>query len=117
MRKTNWYEVRVRECIEPAKFVGGGWTRGRYTKKSKFYHVQGPQEAAQKYKGSGQIMHVEKVSREQLLGVGEFFKLGDQLLAEFKKGGTLVEHLEPNKDKRRERIHNKNLMKALEGEG
>ena len=108
-----WYEVRIRECIEPAKFVDGGWRRGRYTKKSKFYRESGPQEAARKYKGNGQIMHVEKVSKEKLLGIGEFFSLGDQLLQEFKKGGTLIAHLEGDKEKRSKRIFNKNLKRGF----
>ena len=114
MGSSVWYEVRIRECIEPPKFFDGRWQSGKYTKKSKFYRVRDPGDAAKKYKGPGQIMHVEKVSREKLLGIGEFFKLGDQLLQEFKKGGTLIEHLEVNKDKRRQRIYNKNLRRGFD---
>lgn len=106
MAKT-WYEVRVRECISPPKHVDGRWTSGQYTKKSKFYFTDGPKEAAGKYKGNGHIMYAEKVSRERLLGIGEFFRLGDELLKEFKKGGTLLEQIEGSKDKRRQRINYK----------
>ena len=111
--KLAWYEVRIRECIEPPIFRDGKWRSGKYVKKSKFYRTKGPKEAAQKYKGTGQIMHVEKSSREKLQGIGEFFKLGDQLLQDFAKGGTLLEQLEGNKDKRRQRIFNKNLRKGV----
>ena len=113
--KETWYEVRIRECLEPPQFIDGRWKSGRYIKKSKFYRTKGPKEAAQKYKGNGQIMHVEKSSREKLQGIGDFFKLGDQLLREFAKGGTLLEQLEGNKDKRRKRIFNKNLRRGFNG--
>jgi len=106
MAKT-WYEVRIRECISPPKHVNGRWTSGGYTKKSKFYLANSSREAAQRYKGDGHIMYVEKVGREKLLGIGEFFKLGDKLLDEFKKGGTLLEQLGRNKDDRRKRINYK----------
>lgn len=111
--KLSWYEIRIRECLDPPKFMEGRWTRGKYVKKSKFYRAKGPGDAARKYKGPGQIMHVEKSSREKLHGIGEFFKLGDQLLNEFAKGGTLIEQLEGNKDKRRKRLFNKNLRKGV----
>ena len=112
--KEAWYEVRIRECIEPPKFIDGKWRSGKYVKKSKFYRAKRPGDAAKKYRGNGQIMHVEKSSREKLHGIGEFFKLGDQLLQEFAKGGTLIEKLEGNtKDKRRQRIFNKNLRKGV----
>jgi len=113
MGKESWYEVRIRECLEPPKFEGGRWRLGKYIKKTKFYRTKGPKEAAKKYKGPGQIMHVEKSNREKLQGIGEFFKLGDELLREFAKGGTLIEKLEGNKDKRRKRIFNKNLRKGV----
>lgn len=109
----NWYEVRIRECLRPPRHIDGKWDRGKYVKKSKFYFTSGPQDAARKYKGSGQIIHVEKVSRERLLGIGEFFRLGDNLLKEFKEGGSLLEHIEGNKEQRRQRIHyNKNLRRG-----
>jgi hypothetical protein len=100
-----WYEVRVRECTQPPKFVDGKWVSGVYIKKSRFYFTNGPKEAASKYKGNGKIISVEKVGRERLLGIGEFFKLGDKLLEDFKKGGTLLEQVERNKEKRRKRLH------------
>lgn len=106
-----WYEVRIRVCISPPKHVDGRWTSGRYTKKSKFYLAGGPRDAARKYKGDGLIMYVEKVGRERLLGIGEFFKLGDRLLAEFKEGGTLLEQIEGGKDKRREKFNYKRNLK------
>jgi hypothetical protein len=109
----SWYEVRLRVCISPPQQADGKWIRGKYTKKSKFYFTQGPQEAARKYKGTGQIMHVEKVGREKLLGIGEFFKLGDNLLKEFKEGGSLIEHIEGSKAERRQRIqYNRNLRRG-----
>lgn len=109
----NWYEVRIREQITPPKHVEGKWISGRYAKKSKFYFTNGPQEAARKYKGKGQVMHVEKIGVEKLLGIGEFFKLGDTLLQEFKEGGTLLGKIEGTKDKRRQRIHyNKNIRRG-----
>jgi len=112
-----WYEVRIREClIPPRQLDNGKWASGRYVKKSKFYFVEGTKEAAQKYRGNGLIMHVQKVGRERLLGIGEFFKLGDQLLNELKKGGTLLEQIEGNKDKRRKRLFNKNLRRGFNAE-
>lgn len=110
-----WYRVRIRECLDPPKNEDGKWTRGRYIKKSKFYLSNGPREAAEKYKGNGHIMYVEKVGKERLLGIGEFFKLGDNLLQEFKEGGTLLGKIEGrNKEKRRQRINlNKNFGKGV----
>lgn len=100
----SWYEVRIRECISPPKQEDGRWVSGRYVKKSKFYFSNGSKDARKKYKGSGHVMYVEKVGREKLLGIGEFFRLGDKLLAEFKEGGTLLEKIEGSKEKRRQRF-------------
>lgn len=100
-----WYEVRIRECLKPPKHIEGRWISGQYIKKSKFYLTNSPREAAVKYKGDGHIMFVEKVGREKLLGIGEFFRLGNELLEEFKKGGTLLEKIEGSKEERRERIN------------
>lgn len=72
------YEVRVRENPSPNKWV----------KKSKFYDAASPAEARSKYHGIGHIMWVEKVSKEKLWGVGEFFTLGNKLLKEFSEGGN-----------------------------
>ena len=109
----SWYEVRVRECISPPKQVDGRWQSGRYTKKSKFYRARDSRDAASKYKGNGHVMYAEKVSREKLLGIGEFFKLGDELLKEFREGGTLLEHVEGSKEKRRQRIdYTKNIKRG-----
>jgi len=88
-----WYEVRVRECLEPPKNIDGRWISGKYIKKSRFYFTNGPKEAAAKYRGNGHIIYVEKVGREKLLGIGEFFRLGNELLDEFKKGGKLLEKI------------------------
>lgn len=101
----SWYEVRIRVCISPPKQADGRWIRGKYTKKSKFYLAKSSQDAVGKYKGDGHIMYAEKVSREKLLGIGEFFRLGDELLKEFREGGTLLEHIEGSKDKRRQRLN------------
>lgn len=81
-----WYEVRIRENL---------------TKKSKFYFTQGPSEAGAKYKGSGHIMWVQKVGKEKLLGIGEFFTLGDRLLKELRQGGDLLAKLEVESELRR----------------
>jgi len=70
-----WYEVRVREEV--------GFNK--WTKKSKFYFEKGPKEAEQHYHGQGHVMSVQKVPAERLLGVGDFFKLGDQLLQELRR--------------------------------
>lgn len=78
-----WYEVRVREKMGPDKWV----------KKSRFYFAKGPADADGKYKGSGLIMWTQKVGKEKLLGVGDFFSLGDQLLKDLRKGGGLLEEV------------------------
>lgn len=92
-----WYEVRVREGGTPCtKCKGLGTYYGKTcpacsgygfhgTKKSRFYRANSPKEAAQCYKGKGRIMWVTKASKEQLLGVGEFFKLGDTLLQDLRR--------------------------------
>lgn len=87
-----WYEVRVRECIVPSRFVNGKWVDGRWVKKSKFYRAKNSQDAVRKYKGNGLIMYSQKVERErQLGGVGDFFRLGDELLRELRRGGDSLE--------------------------
>lgn len=111
-----WFEVRIRECISPPRPFSRGRENGIYTKKSRFYFVNNSQEAAKKYRGSGQIMHIKRVNREKLLGVGEFFSLGEKLLKDFKEGGTLYEHLEGNKNKRRQRIHRTNIIRGSNGQ-
>lgn len=85
------YEVRVRVEVKP----------GVWMKKSKFYQATNPGDAAERYKGPGKIMSVESVKKEQLLGgVGEFFRLGDKLLAEL-RAVTLQEQLKERVRKRR----------------
>lgn len=82
----NWYKVRVRECLESPKQDGkGSWIRGKYALKTKTYFAASPRSAAAKYKGEGDILHVDKVSFEELYGIGEFFTLGDKLLAEIRE--------------------------------
>ncbi len=88
------YEVRFRVQTGPNKWV----------KKSRFYNATSPGDARGKYKGPGDIMWVEKVSREKLLGVGEFFRLGDSLLKELKELSTLSEI---GKDKERDKVRKK----------
>ena len=108
-----WYEVRVRECISPPTVVGGRWVSGKYVKKSRFYFTNGPKDAAKKYRGTGNIISVEKVAREKLLGIGEFFVLGDKLLKELSEGGGLLEKLEKSKEERRKRFNfKKNLRRG-----
>jgi hypothetical protein len=70
-----WYQVRVREETSPHKWI----------KKSKFFFARNPSDAAGKYRGNGNVMWVEKVPKERLLGIGEFFKLGDKLLGELRE--------------------------------
>jgi hypothetical protein len=116
-----WYAVRVRECLIPPKQGDDGkWISGRYVKKTHIYFVPGTREAAQKYKGSGLIMHVQKVSRNKvsprggiLPEIGGFLKIGDQLLQDLNEGGTLLEQVEKKKDKRRLRFRNKNFRRGL----
>jgi len=86
------HEVRVREKVGPEK----------WTKKSKFYEAESPGEARKRYKGPGHIMWVEKVSREKLLGIGEFFKLGDSLLKELNQNPNI-----PLQEKEREKTRNR----------
>jgi len=85
-----WHEVRVREKRPDGSDV----------KKSKFYCVKGPREAARKYKGGGLIMWISKVAKEKQIGegVGEFFRLGDDLLKELRQEASLQERV---KNKRR----------------
>jgi hypothetical protein len=82
------YEVRVREQLSPNKWV----------KKSKFISGSDSQDAANKYKGGGHVMWVQKVSRERLLGIGEFFKMGPELLRDLQKGGSLSEEVSVKKE-------------------
>jgi len=74
----SWYEVRVREKVGPDKWI----------KKSKFFLARSSSDAASKYKGKGTIIHSKKVDRTKVLGVGGFFRLGDDLLRELKGGKT-----------------------------
>ena len=83
MRGRQSYQVRVREEASP----------GVWVKKSKFYLATGTADAANKYKGSGNIMWVQKVVKEKIFGIGEFFSLGDALLKEFKEEASLKERL------------------------
>jgi len=89
-----WFEVRIREQVDPNKRV----------KKSKFYQAKDSRDAASKYKGPGLVMWVEKTSREKLLGVGEFFDLGDVLLKEFGGDGG-------KKENRKFDLHRRNMIK------
>jgi len=73
------YEVRVREQSGPTTWV----------KKSKFYWVKKAGDAARKYCGGGHVMWTKKASKEQLLGIGGFFTLGDRLLKEYAEGGMV----------------------------
>lgn len=75
MSTLKWYEVRIREKTGPETWV----------KKSKFYEARGTKEAAEKYKGSGMVMWVRKTSKEKVLGIGSFFRLGGDLLKELRR--------------------------------
>jgi hypothetical protein len=94
------YEVRVREKVGPNKWV----------KKSKFYEASSSGEAGKHYEGTGYVMWVERVSREKLLGVGEFFRLGDKFLKELKEEQSLP-LLEKQKEKERVRRKRGFLLK------
>ncbi len=89
------YEVRIRIQIGPDKWI----------KKSRFYKTNGPKEAVECYDGPGQIMWVRQKSKEALLGIGEFFKLGDSLLKELggDNDGTAAEKNLKGKEKTRQR--------------
>ena len=89
-----WFEVRIREQTGPFK----------WEKKSKFYRARNPKDAARSYRGPGNIMWVSKVSQERVFGIGDYFRLGPQLMAEiggekprdrgfFRLGGDLLEQL------------------------
>ncbi len=99
--KRQWYKVRVRENGQ---------------KKSKFYLETGPREAAACYKGEGKIMWVEKASKERFLGVGQFFRLGDDLLKEFARSEVAVQKQEGrDKEKvRSKRAFNKARREVLD---
>ena len=90
MAKVQYYEVRVRERVAPNKWV----------KKSKFFEAKSPREAVSMYKGNGHIMWAQKVSRERLLGIGEFFTMGDDLLREFRQGGDSLGFEDVRKNRR-----------------
>lgn len=64
-----WYEVRIKERHGEVDL-----------KKSRFYFVNSMEDARKKYRGVGSILTVTKASPEQILGVGEFFRLGNILL-------------------------------------
>jgi len=102
MRKSRreWYEVRVREGEQ---------------KKSKFYLERDPQSAASHYKGGGHIISIERASRERFLGVGQFFKLGDELLREFARSESIAK-VEEGRDKdrvRERRAFNKSRREVI----
>lgn len=99
MGKRTWYEVRVREKH------GDQWV-----KKSKFYLCQSAGHAAQAYKGRGTVMWASKVGTEKLLGIGDFFGLGADLLKEFRADASTenVPDVEAHtKDARRKRYWKK----------
>lgn len=104
-----WYEVRVREKVGPDKWV----------KKSKFFLARDPGDAAAKYHGPGAVIHSCKVDHEKLLGVGSFFRLGDELLKELKRGGDSQTSVplpmttpDPKDKKRTRRYHERREKEA-----
>lgn len=86
MGKYSYYEVRVK------KLQGIVERNGKevpiYKKVSRFYWAKSPSDAASCYKGEGRILSIEKVPNERILGVGAFFKLGDDLLRTLRKEGN-----------------------------
>ncbi len=99
-----WYEVRVREQIGPNEWV----------KKSKFFNVRGSREAAEKYRGRGLIMWCEKVSREKLLGIGDFFNLGGDLLRELQEDRSLLDEVRGNGRKNKKRGYHDKRKEATD---
>jgi hypothetical protein len=111
--KRQWFEVRVRECLRESGYLNGGWVDGKWVKKSHFYEVSSPEDAVRKYrdkKGKGLVMSVEHVKRDRLLGpgIGDFFTLGDKLLRDLQRGGTLSEEIEGQRELERIASKNKN---------
>ena len=96
------YEVRVREQVSP----------GKWMKKSRFYEAGSPGEASAHYDGPGRVMWVTKVSKEKLLGVGEFFKLGDKLLRELQDEDLQMR--EHRQEESRRRQHREGNLKEKE---
>ena len=95
--KRQWYEIRIRIQVGPDKWV----------KKSRFYEANGENDAASKYHGSGNIMWCRKKSREKVLDIGEFFKLGNSLLKELNsegvKEGSLLDQVQKEKGRTRQK--------------
>ena len=116
MSKKNkrWYEVRVRECVSIGRSINGTWVDGKYVKKSKFYEARDSADAGRKYKGKGQVMSVEKASKEKLLGIGAFFSLGDSLLKEFRNAKpTIVEASDDIRESNVKKNFNRKTRKSL----
>lgn len=90
----SWFRVRVREKVGSDKWV----------KKTKFYFARNSQDAAEKYKGSGNVMYSQKVGRERSLGLGDFFVLGDKIMRELREGGGALEEAEHVKELERDKI-------------
>lgn len=100
-----WYVVRVREKTGPDTWV----------KKSKFFLARGPGDAASKYRGSGMVMHATKVSKEKLLGVGGFCRLGDELLRELREAeATTLAVVDQQRGKARMRRYQDEKRKDFE---
>ncbi len=79
-----WFEVRVRECVRPGRYINGRWIDGKWTKKSHFYQATSSSDAMGKYHGKGDIISSQKYGRERIMHIGEFFTLGDKLLKELR---------------------------------
>ena len=77
-------KVRVREKVAPYKWM----------LKSKFYFANGAAQARGKYRGGGQVLRVEKFTKEKAGGFGSFFTLGDKLLREFAEERRLESELQ-----------------------
>lgn len=74
-------------------------------KKTKFFRdCKSPSEAAAKYKGSGDVMSVRKIGIEHLYGVGQFFRLGDDIMRDIQHEEQLdIEKARANHSKTQER--------------
>ncbi len=69
-RNTKVYRVRTKED-------------GRF--RTRLVQARNPRKAASQSKVKGRLLSSSKVGLEELLGVGEFFRLGAQLMKEFEE--------------------------------
>ena len=76
-KKSRAYRVRTKE--------GGGF-------RTRLVQARSSKKAASGSKLKGRLLSSSKVSMEELLKVGDYFKLGDQLMKEFREEGRRQDH-------------------------